>query len=156
MQTAQSFQALKKEYSLSEKDIKTMWRWPVECWTIEPPGGMSEPNEPLEHAAARELLEETGYRANSLKLLAEVPIFTAGTNAWAAIFVANDCVKTQDPELDEMEEAAGLEVVEMGLTEIMQGAPGRGAAIDSILSHALMVFLREKFLPLLGKGELEL
>jgi 8-oxo-dGTP pyrophosphatase MutT (NUDIX family) len=37
------------------------------------PGGHPEPGEPIEQCARRELLEETGYRCDDLRLLAALP-----------------------------------------------------------------------------------
>lgn len=45
------------------------YRIAVEQTLIELPAGTLEPNEPPEHTAARELIEETGYRAQRLEKL---------------------------------------------------------------------------------------
>lgn len=45
------------------------WRYGVQAPTLEIPGGMVDPGEDARTAAARELLEETGYRAGSLRSL---------------------------------------------------------------------------------------
>lgn len=45
------------------------WRYGIQAPTLEIPGGMVDPGETSRAAAGRELLEETGYRARSLRRL---------------------------------------------------------------------------------------
>ena len=45
------------------------WRYGIAAPTLEIPGGLVDPGENAEEAAARELLEETGYNARKLSLL---------------------------------------------------------------------------------------
>lgn len=42
------------------------WRIALEAWSLELPAGTMEPPEPAHACAARELMEETGYRAATL------------------------------------------------------------------------------------------
>ena len=48
------------------------WRQPLDAFTLELPSGGVDADEQPEHAARRELTEETGYRAESLEHLASV------------------------------------------------------------------------------------
>src|SRR5262245_25026905 len=48
------------------------WRYGISAPTLEIPGGMIDPGEDEETAVRRELLEETGYRANEWKRIGEV------------------------------------------------------------------------------------
>ncbi len=42
------------------------YRYPLQRWTVEVPAGTSDPGETVEHAARRELGEETGYTCERL------------------------------------------------------------------------------------------
>jgi ADP-ribose pyrophosphatase len=57
-------------------------------WEI--PAGTLEPNEPIEQAAARELAEETGYRAGRLRQLAAFFPSPGVLNERTHLFVAED------------------------------------------------------------------
>jgi len=46
--------------------LEKHYRFPVDSYVIELPAGLAEEDEDVEHCARRELLEETGYQANTL------------------------------------------------------------------------------------------
>jgi len=72
--------------------------------TLEIPGGAVDPGERAEEAAARELAEETGYRAASLELIGVVepnPAFLSN-RCWT--FLATDCHRVGPPRFDPSEE----------------------------------------------------
>lgn len=71
----------------------------------EIPGGFVDDRESPEQAAARELTEETGYKAGSLKYLGKVHK-DAYNNATWHYFLATDCVDMGNgQELEDTEEA---------------------------------------------------
>ncbi|MFH1089688.1 MAG: NUDIX hydrolase [Candidatus Uhrbacteria bacterium] len=79
---------------------------------FELPGGVIDTNESPEAAINRELLEETGY-GGSIKFLATIPRCAYSTG-WRYAFVATDCEKVAEQELDETE---FIEVSEMSLED---------------------------------------
>ena len=83
--------------------------------TVEIPGGMIDAGESPEAAAARELQEETGYTAESLRLLARVLPNPAIQNNWCYLFAADGCRRTGQPRPDPFEV---IEVQERPLEEV--------------------------------------
>ncbi len=71
--------------------------------TLEFPGGMVDANEDPAVAAARELLEETGYSPGELISLGKSRPNPAIQNNWLHHFLALDCEKTHEVEFDETE-----------------------------------------------------
>ncbi|MBD0372663.1 MAG: NUDIX hydrolase [Pyrinomonadaceae bacterium] len=71
--------------------------------TLEIPGGMVDEGEVAERAAARELLEETGYAPKEVRLLGRVRPNPAIQNNWLYSFLARDCEFKQEPVFDSSE-----------------------------------------------------
>jgi 8-oxo-dGTP pyrophosphatase MutT (NUDIX family) len=71
--------------------------------TLEIPGGMVDEGEVAEMAAARELLEETGYRAREVSLLGRTRPNPAIQNNWIYSFLAHDVKFEQAPSFDSSE-----------------------------------------------------
>ena len=71
--------------------------------TLEFPGGMVDDNEDAGLAAARELLEETGYSPREMIPLGKSRPNPAIQDNWLFHFLAIDCEKTHEVEFDETE-----------------------------------------------------
>jgi len=81
----------------------------------ELPGGMCEPDETPEQSAARELAEETGYTGD-LEFVGST-LLGAYTIGERHNFVATNCRRTQEQQLDDNE---FIESIEMPLDQFMK------------------------------------
>jgi len=98
--------------------------------TIEIPGGLIEAGQTPEEAAARELLEETGYAAVELTCLGRVRPNPAILTNWCYTFLARDVFQVSQIQTDETEE---LELVELGLDRIQE------MMVSGEIDHALVL-----------------
>lgn len=89
-------------------------RTPVGKILLAFPAGMIEKGETPEEGAIRELEEETGYRANSIKKVREVYPAIGYSNEKTIIFIARDLIKTQR-HLDQTED---IKVIKIPLDEV--------------------------------------
>ncbi len=74
------------------------FRIPMQCWVIEIPAGLvgDEPEhagEDLAETARRELLEETGYHAETMRPLVASPTSAGMTSEFTHLFHARDLVR---------------------------------------------------------------
>jgi len=83
--------------------------------TLEIPGGLVEGGDTPEKAAARELLEETGYRAKKWTKIGAINPNPALFNNRCYTFLAEDIKRVTDPSPDQTEE---IEVSLLPLKEI--------------------------------------
>ncbi len=74
--------------------------------TLEIPGGMVDEGELPADTAARELLEETGYRAARIEPLGRIRPNPAIQSNWLHLFVARDSIRTQEPQPEGTEQIA--------------------------------------------------
>lgn len=109
------------------------WRYGIAAPSLEIPGGLIDRGENAEEAAARELLEETGYHARRLKVLGTThpnPAFLANR---LSTFLATDLERVE-PERDEFGvDDERITVVPTPLDEIP------GLIREGIISHALVI-----------------
>jgi 8-oxo-dGTP pyrophosphatase MutT (NUDIX family) len=83
--------------------------------TLEIPGGLVDSGDTPEKAAARELLEETGYQAEELTKIGAANPNPAIFNNCCYTFMARNITKVRDPMPDQTEE---IEVVLIPLVDI--------------------------------------
>jgi 8-oxo-dGTP pyrophosphatase MutT (NUDIX family) len=110
--------------------------------SLEIPGGLIDPGEPPAEAAARELLEETGYQADRWTALGTIEPNPAILSNLCHTFLAEGCRRTRPPALDERED---ISVEERPLAEV-PALLARGE-----ITHALVGVAFQK-LELLRRG----
>lgn len=106
------------------------YRFGIEDFTLEIPGGMCDPGESPATAAARELREETGRRAGRIVELGWVHPNPALQGNRCYSYLARDLTRVGDPEPDPDEE---FELVTVPLRDVA------GLIADGSISHALVV-----------------
>lgn len=104
--------------------------------TLEIPGGMVDEGESPRDTAARELLEETGYRARTVSLLGKTRPNPAIQNNWLHTFVAEDCTFFETPQFDGSEHTA-VRLVDLDEVPLLI----TGGTID----HALVIVAFQHF-----------
>jgi 8-oxo-dGTP pyrophosphatase MutT (NUDIX family) len=100
--------------------------------TLEFPAGTFRSEDPAS-GAARELEEETGYVPGELTKLGECFDDSSKNSNLVHMFLARDCVPVGKRKLDDLEAAAGLEVVLMSLPEVAEALDnGTIASMSSV------------------------
>jgi ADP-ribose pyrophosphatase len=91
------------------------YRFGVEKFTLEIPGGLIDENESSKEAAIRELKEETGYTSKNWQFLGVVQPNPAFQNNLCYHWYAENAQKTDEPDLDDGED---IVVANLSLSEI--------------------------------------
>ncbi len=99
----------------NEVVLVRQYRHGIRDLTLEIPGGLVEGQDTPEHAAKKELSEETGYQASEMILLGSVFPNPAFQNNRCYTFLAKDVFLAGKQQLDEKED---IEVVHRSISEI--------------------------------------
>lgn len=100
--------------------LTKQFRPAVNKYVIEFPAGLSERDESLEEAAKRELLEETGYRTDNVKFIAEGPVSPGASSEILTVYLAEDVVNTGRQRPDGVEEIEVIKLSSKGFYEKLQ------------------------------------
>lgn len=116
------------------------WRFGSQGLSLEFPGGVFEPGEDPEKAAARELLEETGYKAGSIRKIGEFSPNPAIMSNRVHIFAAEDLADTGRQNLD------ADEFVEVELVNVEAVCKGMGKPpyVHALMGSALALYLQQQ------------
>ena len=98
--------------------MERLYRPGVEQVMTEPPAGAVEPGEEPMEAAKRELLEETGYEAETVGFLCKIAPNAATISNYAWCYLARNVCRKGKQKLDDTE---ALEVFKMTEEEVIEG-----------------------------------
>ncbi len=123
--------------------VEKIYRIPCEKYIFELPAGlMDKAGENEIEAITRELLEETGYKADKVELLTNGPFNTGLTSDEMAVYLGLGAKKIQNPELEGAED---IEVLAIPLKKFLKFIleNQKNGNVD-IKMAAAIPFLKEK------------
>ena len=112
------------------------YRHGADMITLEFPAGLVEPGEDPAAAAARELLEETGFRADRITPLGSMRPNPAFMNNRCYSFLAEGLTRVGETALDDLEE---LDAVTVGAADLDQRM-GTGELVNALTCVALALY----------------
>ncbi|MDR0320525.1 MAG: NUDIX hydrolase [Treponema sp.] len=112
------------------------WRHGAKDLSLEFPGGVFEPGENAEEAAARELYEETGYKPEKIKKIGEFSPNPAIMSNKVHFFLAENLTDSGKQDLDEDE---FVEITLVNAEDVIQGM-GKPPFIHALMGTALALY----------------
>lgn len=129
---------------IAEKDgnflLVKQWRHGEKTLSIEFPGGVIDPGETPEEAAARELREETGYIAGKLTKLGSVNPNPALFTNHMHFFLAEDLKAVGEQELDADE---FINCIELTKNEVME-LQGTEQFPHALMGTAMILYMKHR------------
>ncbi len=119
--------------------LERQYRHAVGKELLEVPAGTLEKGESPEDCAARELIEETGYRAGSLEFLGRCYVTPGYCTEMIHFFVAKDLATAEHRELDEDEQ---IELVRVRLDDAVRMILGNEIE-DAKTVYAILAYLQK-------------
>lgn len=120
---------------VADRGVLLLWRhrFITDTWGWEVPAGRVDVGERVEDAAAREVLEETGYRVGPLEPLVTYFAHNGTSDATFNVFVATDAALVGDPtDTDESERIEWLSWDQIR-NEIRAGRVRDGLSLTGLL-----------------------
>jgi 8-oxo-dGTP pyrophosphatase MutT (NUDIX family) len=114
------------------------YRFGTDAFSLEVPGGVIDEGEAPEHAAARELQEECGYRATRIEHLSTLQPNPALQGNVIHSYIAWDAEPFGETNFDELEECEAVRIPLARLGELLDG----GEVQHALCAVALEAFLR--------------
>jgi 8-oxo-dGTP pyrophosphatase MutT (NUDIX family) len=110
--------------------LERQFRPPLGRDVLELPAGLVEPGEPMEEAARRELIEETGWAARDLRFLAEGPMSTGASTEVLRTYLCTGLEHVGKAGGDDNEIIEVIEVPLRSVQEYLTDQQARGLLVD--------------------------
>ncbi len=120
------------------------FRPPVKKFVIEFPAGLNDNNESLKEVAKRELLEETGYKAETVKEIARGPLSAGASTEILTVYVANDVVYAGKQKLDTAEEIEVIKISKDGFYKHLYSLEDDNTYVDLKTCGLYEMAIRER------------